>query len=506
MAETDNVSRTTLTTKSCGSPSPSACDAAPPLEKSLVLTSDRNSSRLNKINLLIEQCGGQSLAVTDPARATDGALANCGIAVIAMGAAGPSASEFRANVLKLKQSNFKVLAYEEGAQSLPLGLRCQALLCGCAHLLDSSLPNFDDELQAWLQQEIRAQTASQQELEHTRGLMRQMGIVGESGAILSAFRLLGRVSGLSDVPVLLTGETGTGKELFAQAIYRLDPKRRHGPFVALNCGALNASLAESELFGHRRGAFTGAEQSRKGLVRTADRGVLFLDEIGELDAGSQAKLLRVLQENRVLSLGEDREVDVSIRVIAATNRRLDEMVREGIFRQDLFHRLNVVSISIPPLRERPADLCSLTHHFLDKYSAMVGGQKLEVREDFVSSIAKLDLPGNVRELENLIRKVLVNKSDHRALDLVDLPEQVWQMISQKSTDSVRENPQPQADEFGQILLASGSNLTHSLRHCERMLVEAALLRAHGNQAQTARLLGITPRSVYNKMRKYNLQG
>ena len=197
--------------------------------------------------------------------------------------------------------------------------------------------------------------------------MKRLGSVGESQAMMAVFHTVLRVSPLSDMPVLITGETGTGKELLAHAIHQLDPKRCHGPFIALNCSALSPGLAESELFGHRRGAFTGADRERKGLIRAAEGGVLFLDEIGELDDALQAKLLRVLQENRVLGIGDDQEVAVNVRIIAATNRNLDAMVQQRTFRADLFHRLNVLAIHIPPLRERPADLKPLIEHFLEKH-------------------------------------------------------------------------------------------------------------------------------------------
>ena len=191
---------------------------------------------------------------------------------------------------------------------------------------------------------LSAEAKKQEEAQQITSVMRDMGMVGSSTAMMHVFRSVIRFSTLSDLPVLIAGETGTGKEGLARALHRLDPKRRGGPFVAVNCGAIAASLAESEFFGHRRGAFTGADRDRKGLIRSAEGGVLFLDEIGELDAALQAKLLRVLQESRVLGVGEDRDIKVDVRVVAATNRDLDQMGQQSRFRADLFHRLNVLSI------------------------------------------------------------------------------------------------------------------------------------------------------------------
>ena len=176
-----------------------------------------------------------------------------------------------------------------------------------------------------------------------------------------------RISRVSDVPTYITGETGTGKELLAKAIHSLDAKRRSGPFVAVNCSAISPGLAESELFGHRRGAFTGADRDRKGLIRAAQGGVLFLDEIGDLDAALQTKLLRVLQENRVLAVGEERDVPIDVRVVAASNRNLLAMVANGTFRADLFYRFTVLTVHVPPLRERRADIPPLIAHFVQKY-------------------------------------------------------------------------------------------------------------------------------------------
>ena len=210
---------------------------------------------------------------------------------------------------------------------------------------------------------MRKKTRELAENERFHVLMRTFGIVGESDAIKSAFRQALRVSSFSDLAVLITGESGTGKELMARAIHQLDPKRRRGPFVAINCGAISPGLAESEMFGHSRGAFTGADRDRKGFVRAADGGVLFLDEVGELGSDIQAKLLRVLQDHRVMSVGTDHDVGVDVRVIAATNRNLELMMEQGLFREDLFHRLNMLSVHLPPLRERVADLKPLVDNF-----------------------------------------------------------------------------------------------------------------------------------------------
>jgi transcriptional regulator with GAF, ATPase, and Fis domain len=215
------------------------------------------------------------------------------------------------------------------------------LLAGASWVLDSARRTFGQDLQRHLAHLLRAETGSQDDAARVKHVMQALGMVGESQAMVAVFQMILRVSPLSDLPILLTGETGTGKELLAHAIHQLDPKRCAGPFVALNCAAISPGLAESELFGHRRGAFTGADHDRQGLIRAAEGGVLFLDEIGEIEDAVQAKLLRVLQEHRVRGLGEDRDVPISIRIIAATHRDLGAMVQQRTFRADLVHRLNV---------------------------------------------------------------------------------------------------------------------------------------------------------------------
>jgi transcriptional regulator with PAS, ATPase and Fis domain len=268
--------------------------------------------------------------------------------------------------------------------------------------------------------------------------------------------------------------------------------------VAVNCGAISPALAESELFGHRKGAFTGAQGDRKGLVRSAEGGVLFLDEISEMELPLQAKLLRVLQDNRVLGVGDDEEVGVDVRVLAASNRDLEEMVRQQKFRADLFHRVNVLSVRLPSLRERPDDMLPLLRHFLRKH----GPERAEpvgVEREVLDALTQVSLPGNVRELENLVRGALIHKQDDAPLRLSDLPAAVWRQLADVGTT-------PPSESIGSVEAPAGRsfNLAGALQVFEKRLIEAALSSAHGNQTETARLLGITPRSVYNKLRKYQL--
>jgi transcriptional regulator with PAS, ATPase and Fis domain len=288
----------------------------------------------------------------------------------------------------------------------------------------------------------------------------------------------------------------------------------------VNCGTISAGLAESELFGHRRGAFTGADRDRKGLVRSAHGGILFLDEIGELEDGLQSKLLRMLQEKTVLGVGEDGETSVDVRVIAATNRPLEQMVSEKNFREDLFYRLNVLSIHTPSLRERPGDIRPLVDYFFEKYRALAPALPPSIEDEFIEALAEAGLPGNVRQLENIVRQALVKKDDNAPLTLADLPPEILQQLSRwrpalrDESDglprSVDDRPQASSSQrevtSSVVRLLDGNNwrLNRSLASCEKLFLEAALHKTRGNQSQTARLLGITSRSVYNKVRKYHL--
>jgi len=318
---------------------------------------------------------------------------------------------------------------------------------------------------------------------------------------------------MTEMPVLITGETGTGKELIACAIHALDARRFRQPFVSINCAALPEQLSESELFGHQRGAFTGAERERAGLFRSAEGGVLFLDEVGELSLNLQGKLLRVLQTGRLRSLGADREVAINVRVVAATNRRLDQMVGGGTFREDLFHRLNVLSVHIPPLRDRIADIEPLVRHFIEKYCPLWQAKgRPTIGSDFIRGLEKSSLPGNARQLENVVRRALLDWEGTGSLSLRNLPPEIWQELSE--APGLATSP-PEAGESRELastaplevhaveyLQRHDWNLTHAIQYLESVLVRGALTAAGGNQSEAARLLGITPRSVYNKLHKY----
>jgi DNA-binding NtrC family response regulator len=439
------------------------------------------------------------------------------VALVALGSSPAQQENSLAVIRSLTLKGLKVISYEDGLLSWPIGTRCRALLNGSFLLLDSSAKSFAAELQQALSRIWQSEAENQLEEERIKEQMKALGIVGVSTRMISVFRWIVRVSGLSDFPVLICGETGTGKELIANAIHKLDAKRRKGPFIAANCSAINSELAESEFFGHRRGAFTGAENNRLGLFRAAEGGVLFLDEVSELNGSLQAKLLRVLQERRVLGVGFDQEVAIDVRVIAATNRSLEEMIKQARFREDLYHRLNVLSVSIPPLRERYDDLPPLIEHFLGKYQSLNRSRQIKASSEFVEALTYVKLSGNARQLENIVRLALVNKTDgDNALSLSDLTPAVWQDLSDEIGPREKEKgaaeaetiePKPHGGSqtyFQNILDLNGWNLTKSLECCEKSLLQCALQFTRGNQSETARLIGITPRSVYNKVQKHKL--
>ena len=483
-----------------------------------VVVWESQTARLRLIDRVVSDCGAQVYRVAELSDIEQARCSSCCVAVIALGPY-PREDNLVSKVIgRMKQAGLRVIAHEQGAHSWSVGLRCRVLLDGASCVLDSEEPGFSQELQRIVTEAIVHKTHELGEKERIHDLMRTFGIVGKSDAIEVAFRQALRVGHFSDLAVLITGESGTGKELMARAIHQLDPKRRAGPFVAINCGAISSGLAESEVFGHSRGAFTGADRDRKGFVRAADGGVLFLDEIGELGNDIQTKLLRVLQDHRVMSVGTDHEVGVDVRVIAATNRNLEEMMERGQFREDLFHRLNMLSVHLPPLRERAADLKPLIDNCLLKGRSVATSETSSVDRDFIEALAQLELPGNVRQLENIVRRAALNKIDDTPLGLSDFPPEIWRQlcaqrqvngeqsdVDRHTTATVIPNSPLSSTEFIATLFTRMDskewNLSRAVKYCQRLLVDEAVQRAQGNHSQAARVLGVTPRTLYNKLKK-----
>ena len=438
---------------------------------------------------------------------------DCGIALVAVAGQPSLHAPVLVSVRRLTDAGCTVLCYADGAAGWPLGVQCRLLIAGAAQLFDSSTASFADELHTRLRELRTAEVDAQRDSQRLQQQMLDLGIVGSSPEIIAMFRSIVGVSAVSDIPVLIVGETGTGKELAARAIHQLDARRRDRPFVPVNCGAINAGLVESELFGHRRGAFTGADQDRLGLIRAARGGVLFLDEVGDLEVGLQGKLLRVLQERRVLAVGDDHETPVDVRVVAATNRDLEEMVRTHHFRADLFHRLNVLSIRVPALRERPDDVEPLVQHFLAHSVDRTSPPTMAASREFVDALRRVGLPGNVRQLENVVRRALATSRRGEQLSLGNLPPELWHELSRTAdatdsqpvpNDSTIREERPAAVDAVAVLNAASWKLERALDLCEQQLVAAALGASGGNRARAARLLGISPRCIFNKMRKYRL--
>jgi two-component system, NtrC family, response regulator AtoC len=309
------------------------------------------------------------------------------------------------------------------------------------------------------------------------------GIIGSSANIQDVLRMISRLKD-TRTPVLISGESGTGKELAARAIH-FRGSMAQTPFVAVDCGSLVPTLMESELFGYEKGAFTGATRSKPGLFQSANGGTIFLDEIGELPLEMQAKLLRVLQEKEVRPVGSNDKVNVDVRVIAATNRDLEAAYRAGTFRKDLYFRLDVVTVHLPPLRERRSDIPVLVHHFLDRYAK---GSHLQVTSAAMKSLLNYDWPGNVRELENCVARA-VTLGDRVTIDVVDLPP----AIRSEQTDPVASTSQDAA-----------SLSTTALAEMEKITILRVFEQANGDKALAGKMLGISRATLYRKLKRYRI--
>ena len=316
-------------------------------------------------------------------------------------------------------------------------------------------------------------------------------IIGNSSEIRQVFDMIKRVSH-SRTSVLIAGESGTGKELVAKAIH-YNSNRKDGPFIVVNCGAIPENLMESEFFGHEKGAFTGAIAPKKGLFEVADGGTIFLDEIAELSLTLQVKLLRVLQERRIKSVGSTDEFDVDVRVVAATNKSLEDEVKQGNFREDLYYRLNVIQIRLPALRERRSDIPLIAEHFVAKYSAEIGRTIQGFTRDAMSAVNKYGFPGNVRELENVIERAVTFETSNR-ITMDSLPHHI--------ADT---KPSDNEDPFGLFEMGEdGIDLESTLEKVEKRLILDALRMAKGVRTEAAKLLHISFRSIRYKLDKYSI--
>jgi len=311
-------------------------------------------------------------------------------------------------------------------------------------------------------------------------------IIGKSKEMIKIYDMIEKVS-KSKASIMITGPSGTGKELIAKAIHFSSP-RKNMPFISINCGALTESLLESELFGHEKGAFTGAVTTKKGRFEMADGGTLFLDEVGEMPPALQVKLLRVLQEMEFERVGGTRTINVDVRIVAASNRKLKQDVKEGIFREDLFYRLNVVQIEVPSLKDRIEDIPLLVAHFIEKYRPS-SKDDIELAPEAWKALYSHSWPGNIRELENVIESSLVMSSD-TMINVDDLPSYLLK----------KEDEKIELDK----LVPQNLNLNEALEHIEGQLILRALKASNNVQSKAAELLGISRRMMHYKMRKYGM--
>jgi DNA-binding NtrC family response regulator len=298
------------------------------------------------------------------------------------------------------------------------------------------------------------------------------GLIGQSEPMKAVFAQVEKAAS-APAPVVVTGESGTGKEMVARAIHYSGP-RASAPFVAVNCGAIPEQLIESELFGYLKGSFTGAEQSRAGYFQTAERGTIFLDEVAETSPAMQVKLLRVVQDGEIAMIGSRKPIRVDVRIIAATNKDLAGLVKRQLFREDLFYRLNVITIALPPLRERGNDLLLLAGHFMARYAREYGKPQAQLSDEAIGALRRYSWPGNVRELENAMQR-LVLMSDGPVLDALDLPD------------------------YMRFSAPTGRGLDRTLAEVEAEHVSAVLASVGGNRSKAARILGIDRKTLSAKL-------
>jgi two-component system, NtrC family, response regulator PilR len=369
----------------------------------------------------------------------------------------------------------------------------EALRLGAADYVTKS-KDTAAELRVRVGRELERRRLQQENVLLKRALRTQhqfSNIIGTSSPMVALFQLIETIASTGST-VLITGESGTGKELIARALHVNSP-RRERPFVAVNCGALSETLLDSELFGHMRGAFTGADSNKKGLIEVAEKGTIFLDEIGEMSPVVQVKLLRVLQERKFRRLGGTEEIDADIRILAATNRDLTKMVSDGTFREDLFYRINVIPMRVPPLRERQDDIPLLAEHFVARFAGPMGKAVTGISGGAMALLKQYSWPGNIRELENAMERAVALERTPMIL-----PDSLPEQLTRVSSEAPSATP---TDAFP----GAGFDLERHVQDIEREYIAEALRRAGGVKVKAAELLGMSFRSFRYYTKKYNLK-
>jgi len=361
----------------------------------------------------------------------------------------------------------------------------EAMQLGAAHYIQKPLDQ--DELNILIQRVIEKRNL-EQKVDRLRAELQGKysfeNVIGRSEVMQTVLEKMSAACG-NRATVLITGESGTGKELVARGIH-YNTFKDDAPFVPVNCGALPKDLIESELFGYKKGAFTGATGDSEGLFRAADGGTIFLDEIMEMSPELQVKLMRVLQERKIRHLGDTREISVNVRVIAATNKPIQESLEAGSIRKDLYYRLSVITIHLPPLRDRVEDLPLLIEHFLKKHHAEYNSSVKSVEPSAIEVLSKYPWPGNVRELENLV-EMLLAYAKSPVIRVTDLPERITEVATLRKMSGI------------------GDDDVFTLKEAERKLIINALAKSKGNKSHAAQMLGISRKSLYKKIVDYRIQ-
>jgi len=343
----------------------------------------------------------------------------------------------------------------------------------------------------------------QSEVELYRKDNHEVRFIGNSKATLSIISELDRITKVRDTTILILGETGTGKEIAARYIHQKS-SRKERPFIAVNCGALPENLIESEIFGHEKGAFTGANKMKKGLFELADGGTLFLDEIGELSLDMQVKLLRFLEERKFKRVGGSRDIYVDIRILTATHRNLEQMVEENTFRSDLFYRLNVVPIMLPPLKERGEDILLIAEQFLEEFCYQLGRKKLSLTTEAKEKLLHYPWPGNIRELKNIMERIAILQTDSTSVSVNDLPKEFTGTENSDKTSSESKTISTDLEKITQTIELNdrGVNLEEIVENIEKKYIETALQKTRWNISQASILLGISRYALQRRVEKY----